>query len=71
MGKVVNNSYTYYLRVLMANTKYIYRSIDDLVDFIGKSKFDKFLKNHDLLNSNEKFQKVDFIKGSILIINLK
>ena len=44
---------------------------DDLVDFIAKSKFDKLLNNHDLLDNNEKFQKVDFIKGSILIINLK
>ena len=44
---------------------------DDLVDFIAKSKFDKFLKNYNLLDNNEKFQKVDFIKGSILIINLK
>ena len=44
---------------------------DDLVNFIAESKFDKFLKNFNLLESNEKFQKVDFIKGSILIINLR
>ena len=44
---------------------------DDLVDFIANSKFDKFLNNHNILANNEKFQKVDFIKGSILIINLK
>lgn len=44
---------------------------DDLVNFIAQSKFDKFLKNFNLLESNEKFQKVDFIKGSILIINLR
>ena len=44
---------------------------DDLVNFIAKSKFDKFLKNFNLLESNEKFQKVDFIKGSILIINIR
>jgi len=44
---------------------------DDLVDFIAQSKFDKFLKNYNILNNKEKFQEVDFIKGSVLIINLK
>ena len=31
---------------------------DDLIDFIAQSKFDKFLKNYNILDNKEKFQKV-------------
>ena len=44
---------------------------DDLVDFISQSKFDKLFKNYNILDNKEKFQKVEFIKGSILIINIR